>query len=655
MVHGGDFAGRHYSALTQINSQTVKDLKPAWSLDFDTVRNQEAEPIVVDGVAYVTTAASKVYAVNAATGQLIWKYDPKVSGLELASACCDIVNRGAAVYNGKVIIGALDGRVIALDAKTGKEVWSTQSFPQGSTYTITGYPRVIHNKVIIGNAGADLGTRGFVVAYDADTGKEAWKFYLVPGDPKVPDHAASDGVMETLMRPTWSGDNYYRYGGGGTAWDEIDYDPELNQLYVGTGNGSPWNPAYRTNRKGDNLFLCSVVALDPDTGKYIWHYQENPQEAWDYNAVMPMILTDMQVGGQNHKVLLHAPKNGFFYVIDRVTGKVLSAKNYVPVNWTTGIDLKTGRPIDTPNNRYENGTFTNAPATGGAHNWQPMALDPQTGLVYLTLAEGSTTFTPEKDFKPIGIGSFNTGVAREHAFGKSYLSAWNPQTQSEVWRSPFGGGGVLATAGGLIFQGRGSVTGEMVALSAADGKPLWSYPTPNGIVAPPITYSVAGVQYVMVAAGSGAGGPGGGGEEKARQPGRLIAFRLNGTATLPREPGPAPPPNPADKVWSAEAVAHGKDRYALLCFRCHGPNASSSNVVPDLRRSSYLTDDGAWKAVVMDGALNIHGMVGWSKFMTNADAEDIRGFVSSEATKLKMAAKPPTDDRRSSQAPQKEQ
>jgi quinohemoprotein ethanol dehydrogenase len=656
LVHGGDLSGRHYSALDQINAASVKDLKPAWSLDFDTVRNQEAEPIVVDGVAYVTTAASKVYAVDAASGKLLWKYDPKVSGLALATACCEIVNRGAAVYKGRVYVGALDGRLIALDARTGAEVWSAQTFPKDSLYTITGYPRVIRGKVIIGNGGADLGVRGFVSAYDAQTGKLAWKFWLVPGDPaKGADHAASDAIMETLMRPTWSGD-YAKYGGGGTAWDEIDYDPELNQLYVGTGNGSPWNPQYRTDRKGDNLFLCSVVALDPDTGKYIWHYQENPQEAWDYNSVMPMIQTDMTIDGRKHKVLLHAPKNGFFYILDRVTGHVLSAKPLVPgIKWATGIDLKTGRPIETPNSRYESGTFTNSPNTGGAHNWQPMALDPQTGLVYLTLSEGSTTFTAEKDFKPIGIGAFNTGVAREHAFGKSYLSAWNPQTQSEAWRSPFGGGGVLATAGGLVFQGRGSVTGEMVALRADNGQQAWAYPTPNGIVAPPVTYSVDGVQYVMVATGSGAGGPGGGGEAKQRQPGRLIAFRLNGTATLPKEPGPAPPANPADKVWNAAAVQHGKQTYATLCFRCHGPNASSSNVVPDLRRSAYLTGEAAWKAVVMDGVLNPHGMVGWSAFMSAGDAEDIRRFVSSEASKLKAAAKPATDERRRGQAVQREQ
>jgi quinohemoprotein ethanol dehydrogenase len=634
LVHGGDFAGRHYSTLDQINPATVKDLKPAWSLEFDTYRGQESEPIVVDGVAYVTTAASKVMAVDAATGRRIWFYDPQVSGRNLTAACCDIVNRGPAVYKGKVFVATLDGRLIALDSRTGRVIWSAQTTPKDSNYTITGYPRVIKNKVIIGNAGGDLGIRGYLSAWDADTGKMAWKFYLVPGDPKVPDQAASDEIMEKLVRPTWSGSDYYKpgYGGGGNAWADIVYDPELNSLYVGTGNGSPWNIKFRSEGKGDNLFLCSVVALDPDTGKYKWHYQENPAESWDYNSVMPMILTDMTVDGQTRKVLYHAPKNGFFYVIDRTNGKLVSAKNYVPVTWASGIDQATGRPIDVANNRYTDGPFKVSPGTGGSHNWHPMALNPDTGVVYLDARESASIFNNDPSFTPYYIAQFNTGGFRIHSGGPSYTLAWDPKTQKEVWRAPGVGGSYLLTKAGLLFHGEG---GQLVARRAADGQQVWSYRTPNGIGAPPVTYSVNGEQYILVAGGP-LGGP-----VRVRQNGRLYAFKLNGKATLPPEPALAPPANPAKETWDAKTVAHGEERYTARCNRCHGLNGGPPNyTVPDLRRSAFLPSKAGWKAVVIDGALEKNGMIGWKQWLSDDDAEAIRAYVSSQAVKLAAQTAP---------------
>jgi quinohemoprotein ethanol dehydrogenase len=631
--------GDHYSRLTQINVDTVKDLKPAWSADYDTYRGQEAEPIVVDGVMYVSTAWSKVYAYDAATGKQLWFYDPKVPGDTGVKTCCDTVNRGVAVYKGRVFVATLDGRMVALDAATGRELWSAMTVDPKSQLTITGAPRVVHDKVIIGNAGADFGVRGYVSAYDTKTGKMVWRFYTAPGDPaKGPDHAASDDIMEKMVRPTWSGD-YAKYGGGATAWHAIMYDKELNQLYVGTGNGSPWNPKYRTAGKGDNLFLCSVIALDPDTGKYIWHYQENPQEAWDYNSVQPMILADLVIDGAKRKVLMHAPKNGLFYVIDRTTGKVISAKPIVPVTWTSGIDLTTGKPIEAPNARYTDGPVKIAPVTTGAHNWHPMAFSQQTGLVYLSVQENSAEFRDLPNWKPIVRGPFNTGVGTSgFTVGATSLLAWNPVTQTEAWRVPIvTRSGVLATAGGLVFHGDGLVTGKFSAYRADTGKRIWSWDTPNGIQAGAISYMVKGEQYVAITTGNGAGGLTPDVDSRQRQNGRMVVFKLNGKATLPPPPPVAPAANPSSDAFTAEQVTHGQGNYAVYCSRCHGINAATANVIPDLRRSAVLTDKDTWQAIVHDGALADNGMVAWGPHLSREQVEEVRAYVSAQATKLRQA------------------
>ena len=634
LVNGGTLNGEHYSALDQINLDTIADLRPAWSFDFDTTRSQEAEPIVVDGVMYVTTSWSKVYAINAATGEQIWFYDPQVPGETGYMACCDVVNRGAAVYKGRVYVAALDGRLIALDAATGREAWSTMTVPEDGNYTITGAPRVVKDLVIIGNAGGDFGVRGFVSAYRADTGELAWRFYLAPGDPAAgPDNAASDNVMESLIRPTWSGE-YWRYGGGANAWNAIVYDSELDQIYIGTGNGSPWNPAYRTNGEGDNLFICSIVALDPDTGEYIWHYQQNPQEAWDYNSVMPIILADLTIDGRERKVLMQAPKNGFFYVIDRTNGRVISAGQLTETTWASSINLETGRPVEHPNARYTNGPFTARPGTAGAHNWHPMAYSPRTGLVYLTVRESETTFRQDPNYTRRDDGVFNAGNLRQTAFHDTFLMAWDPVRQREAWRAPVGGGGVLATAGGLVFQGRGQVIGEFVAFRADTGEQVWSHNTPNGIVAGAVTYSIGGEQYIAISTGAGGGGMTGGTDARERQPGRVVAFKLNGTATLPPEPGPAPPANPSSERWTSAQVTRGEGVYAQYCARCHGMRAGSSNVIPDLRRSSAVTDGGLWSSIVMDGMLAANGMIGFREHLSAEEAGAVRGYVSSQARTL---------------------
>jgi quinohemoprotein ethanol dehydrogenase len=652
LTHGGGWSEQRYSRLDQINTHNVGRLRPAWSVEFDTTRGQESTPLIVDGVMYVTTAWSKVYALDAATGRQRWFFDPKVPGAAGVPTCCDVNNRGVAVYGGNVYVGTVDGRLIALDAANGRPIWTTATTAPGSLYSITGAPRAARGKIFIGNAGADFGGRGYVSAYDAASGKLVWRFYTVPGDPSAPpDGAASDEVLARIARPTWFGD-WYKYGGGGHVWNAIVYDPDFNQLYVGTGNGYPWNQNYRSADKGDNLFVSSIVALDADTGRYKWHYQETPGDRWDFDAVADITLVDLTLEGERRKVLLHAPKNGFFYVIERQSGKLLSAKPFVPgVNWATNVDLKSGRPAIVPAARYRDTPFTGRPGGGGGHNWNPVAFSPKTTLLYLPARLGFTRYRPLPTYQYVpglpnlGIELFEArhGDAQPAVAALAgrpepdYLLAWNPVTQSEAWRASGGGGGVLATAGDLVFQGRSrdGLLGELVAFRATNGERLWSANTPDAIIAGPVTYSVAGRQYV--AASSGASLMSFGARARMRHYGHLVVFTLDGTGALPPDPAVAPPANPPTEVAVAADVAAGEDHYGRFCARCHGIETVSSNIVPDLRRSPVLSHPGAWQQIVIGGALTDHGMVGWSGFLTPAQAETIRRYVGEKARTLQKS------------------
>jgi quinohemoprotein ethanol dehydrogenase len=651
IAHGGGWAEQRFSTLTQINTQTVSQLKPAWYFDYDTTRGQESTPIVVDGVMYVSTAWSKVYALNAKTGAQIWFFDPKVPGAAGIPACCDIVNRGVAVYKGKIFVGTVDGRLIALDAATGKPVWTAVTTPAGTTYSITGAPRVARDKVFIGNAGSEFGGRGYVSAYDVQTGKLVWRFYTVPGNPTAePDGAASDDVLAHIARPTWFGE-WYKYGGGGHVWNALVFDPDFDQLYLATGNGYPWNRTHRSAGRGDNLFLASIVAVDADTGRYKWHYQEVPGEEWDYDSIADITLVDLRIDGRQRKVLLHAPKDGFFYVIDRETGKVLSAKPYISgVNWATGVDLETGRPDIVEAARYKNAPWLGIPGGGGGHNWHPVAFSPVTGLLYIPATESSTYYEALPEFHYVE-GIPHIGINRQTmvhgpggglpqgptgtSFG-SYLIAWNPVTQTEVWRANGRGNGVLATAGNLVFQGRArsGLLGEFIAFRADNGDRLWSYNTPNAIAAGPITYRVDGEQYVAVS--SGASAISFNAQARVRDNGRMLAFKLNGSGTLPADAPLAPPANPPEQTASKGDYDKGKAHYDLYCSRCHGIDTQSANVIPDLRRSRMLTDPNAWRTVVIDGALSDRGMVSWSKYLSPADSEAVRAYVGEQARVLQQ-------------------
>jgi quinohemoprotein ethanol dehydrogenase len=657
LATGRNYQETRYSPLTQINDTNAGSLGLVWSYDLDTRRIQEATPLAVDGVIYTTSAWSKVQAFEAATGKLLWQFDPKVPGAAAAKACCDVVNRGAAYWNGKVYVGTIDGRLIAIDARTGKQVWSTQTTDPTRNYTITGAPRVVKGRVLIGNGGADLGVRGYVSAYDAETGKMAWRFYVVPGQPGVKDGAVSDGILDKIAEKTWSGQWWSETGGrgGGTVWDSMAYDPDLDLLYVGTGNSGYWNKKLRSPGDGDNLFVASILALRPETGEYVWHFQEVPGDEWDFTSTAQMILTDLVIDGKPRKVLLHAPKNGVFYILDRQSGRLISAKPYIPIDWARSIDASTGRPDIAPEARYDltGRMFLGKPDGFGGHDWQPMAFNKTTGLVYLPVQERGSARMGDPAFQPKPFG-LNTGLDSTVGYGatieyrkknppKGYLLAWDPVQQKEIWRVPsptVWNGGVLTTAGNIIVQGDGA--GFVQILEAQSGRKLWSFDAQSGIVAAPISFSVNGKQYLTLVTGSprpanaslaGAAIKGGQMNPVAQPPkGRVLTFALGGTGKLPPsevlEHYVAVAP---EQAAGPETVAVGESAYNRTCVYCHGYKAVSDGDFPDLRHSVAIADNNLWKSIVWDGALEANGMVAFGKNFDLAQVEAIRAFIIGQA------------------------
>jgi len=634
LSHGRTYAEQRYSPLTKINDGNVNRLGLAWSIDLDNDRGLEATPIVVDGVMYSTLAWSRVFAVDAASGKKLWEFDPGVAKAKGRHACCDVVNRGVAVWKGKVFVGTLDGRLIALDSVTGKQIWSAQTTDNVQPYTITGAPRVVHGKVIIGNGGAELGVRGYFSAYDADSGKMAWRFYVVPGDPAKPQE--SPELARAL--PTWTGE-WWKYGGGGTAWNSMAYDPKLNLLYVGTGNGSPWNRQIRSPGGGDNLYLSSIVAVNADTGHMVWHYQTTPGDSWDFTATQDIILADMEIDGKARKVLMQAPKNGFFYVLDRATGELLSAEKFGKVTWAERVDLKTGRPVENPTARYEKEPSVQWPGPFGAHNWQPMSFSPKTGLVYIPYQELPFVYSNSaKDFK-FRPGAWNLGAGEENftAFPREVASgalvAWDPVKQKAAWKAPYAfhwNGGTMATAGNLVFQG--TADGRFVAYSADAGRKLWEFAAQTGVMAGPVTYTAGGEQYVAVMAGWG-GAAGLIGGEATLAPGvgnvsRLLVFKLDGKSALP----PLPVKQitytrvPQPVTASAEVIAHGSKIFHTTCSMCHGVGAVSGGMIPDLRYSTDATRN-AMEDIVMKGALHARGMASFGDVVTADDLAAVKAYI----------------------------
>ncbi len=642
LAHGRTFSEQRYSPLDQVNTDNVGNLELAWYLDLDTSRGQQATPIVVDGVLYSTSAWSKVQAVDAKTGRLLWQYDPQVPGIWDVRACCGVQNRGAAIWQGRVISATLDGRLIALDAVTGELIWEILTTDQAQSYTITGAPRIIGDKIIIGNGGAEYGVRGYVTAYDLETGEQVWRFYTVPGNP-------ADGFeddTQAMAAETWTGE-WWAQGGGGTAWDSFAYDPELNLVYVGTGNGSPWPRSIRSPGGGDNLFLASIVALDADSGEYRWHYQTTPGDTWDFTATQHMILADLEIDGQQRQVLMQAPKNGFFFVLDRETGELISAENFVPVNWATHIDMATGRPVEAIDARYDETLAAKkiAPGPAGSHNWHPMSYNPDTGLVYIPARQAPLVYKRDEEFEPRPIGA-NLGVNTWDPPGEiidlpeefmpefqGMLLAWDPVEQKEAWRAGqplFENGGVLSTAGNLVFHG--TADDQLKAYNAQSGEQLWSTDTQSGVLAPPITYSIDGEQYIAVVAGWGGVyanllGVVLNADGKRENISRILAFKLNGDAELPARPAPPEAPEAPAIFGGEEQIAAGGSLYGKSCAICHGVAAISGGVLPDLRRSPMIGSAEAFHSVVIDGAMVDRGMAGWSEVLSDEDAEAIRAFI----------------------------
>ena len=645
LLHGRTYAEERHSPLDQINTTNIDQIGLSWSFETGTNRGHETTPIVKDGVMFITAPWSVVHALDAKTGDLLWTHDPQVERAWANNACCDVVNRGVALYENSIFFGTIDGRLISLDKDTGTENWSILTIDKSRPYTITGAPRIVKGNVIIGNGGGEFGVRGYVTAYDVDSGDELWRFYTVPGNPNEPFESPE---MEIAAK-TWSGGKWWEYGGGGTVWDSMAYDPALDTLYIGTGNGSPWNRYVRSPGGGDNLYLSSIVALDPDTGDYKWHYQTTPGDSWDYTATQHMILADLEINGQMRKVIMQAPKNGFFYVIDRTNGELISAENYVPINWATHVDMETGRPVENPANNYFDTPALTTPGPLGGHNWQPMAFNPDTGLVYIPAQEMLFVYSHDKDFE-YNPKTWNTGqqiemtylpknpdelaMVDKATFG--YLLAWDPVAQKEVWREQYQrpwSGGLLSTAGDLVLQGTSD--GRFIAFDAASGEILWSVDTGQGIIAPPITYMIDEEQYIAVQVGYGGAyalaGAFPSANKNPAQNGRMLVFKLGGEEMSPPVQSIAKV-NPVVPSMTTDAltIARGEYEYHEHCQFCHGAGVIGGGVIPDLR---YLDEVGhkTFLGVILGGMHSEKGMASFKDVLSLEQANQIQAYIISQA------------------------
>jgi quinohemoprotein ethanol dehydrogenase len=643
---GGGVDESSYSRLTQINTGNVGKLGLAWSLDLPDEVTLEAPPIEVGGTLYFPGSYAAVYAVDAKTGKQLWRYDPQTWKHHPDKMHFSFgANRGVAYESGKVFVAALDCRLIALDARTGKELWVAETTPPGSFNICTGAPRTMNGKVIIGNGGADFGARGFVTAFDSSTGKQLWRFYTTPGSP---DENKGHPALEAAAR-TWGADFWKHTGGGGTAWNGITFDPEANRVYIGAGNAGPYDPTVRDPNpdakggKGDNLYTSSIVALDADTGKYVWHYQENPRDSWDYKATPNIQMATLNIDGKPRKVLMHAPTNGFFYVLDRDTGKLINQPGKTTViNWAKSIDVKTGRPNEEPDIRYETGLTELWPGTVGGHNWQPMSYSPRTGLVYIPIQQIGARFAKngkasDNAFDVMGL--LMEPIISKEGDGHGYLVAWNPVTQKEAWRvqnKNLWNGGTLALAGGLVFQG--TAEGMFYAYDARSGKRVWEFNAGLGIVGAPISYSIDGKQYVSVLVGYGGTTAAYGhfmdvGWKFGAQPRRLLTFAIGGTARLAPTPGPDMTVHALDDpslVLSEADVQAGKG-LSVQCAACHGIAFQATGTPgPDLRESAIALRLDTLTQLLRSGALMERGMPKFDK-LTDEQIRQIHAYLRAKA------------------------
>lgn len=640
-AYGRTHSEQRFSPLNDININNVNQLHLDWSVDLPDKGGLVSTPLVIEGIIYFTGTMNIVRALNAATGVKIWEYDPETGknlGLRRISGWSH--SRGISYYAGKIFLATWDGRLIALNARNGQPVWTVQTVDKDKWYNITGAPKAFKGKVLIGNGGSEAGpARGYVTAYDVETGQLAWRFYIVPGNP-------ADGFENEAMRmaaKTWTGE-WWKFGGGGNSWHGFTYDAELDQLYIGTGNGGPWNRQVRSPEGGDNLFLSSIVALDPDDGSYLWHYQTTPGESWDYNSNMDIVLADLTLQGKPVKTILHAPKNGFFYVIDRTNGRLISAKPFVETTWASHIDSLTGKPVEITGSRYEQDTAYITPSPHGGHSWHAMSYNPLTGLVYLPTIHDAEEFTVEgMDLEAIknkpasaGIAVRLTGKAKKTRPYEGSLQAWNPVSQQQVWSIPqkdLWNAGTLTTAGHLVFQGRAD--GQFLAYNAINGDSLWSFNAGLGISAPPITYKIGGTQYLALLVGWGGAYAGVGeknlGWDYGYHQRRLLVFSLTGRQVSP----PIKPPHFPTPIDHPELTVNPK--LASLgagiywkCGGCHGAKAVAKGMAPDLRASPLTLDTLTFRLVVKEGLKLAGGMPAYPD-LTDEQVLGIFHYIRKEA------------------------
>jgi quinohemoprotein ethanol dehydrogenase len=661
LTSGRDRGGTYFSPLREINDGNVARLGFAWQYELGTNRGLEGTPIVVDGVMYAVGNWGRVYALDAASGRELWTFVPPVDGQWGRYACCDVVSRGLAVWQGRVYTAATDGWLYALDAATGRELWKADTLigrDRHVPYALSGAPQVAGSVVVIGNSGADFGVRGYVTAYDLASGAMKWRFFTVPHDPAL---GPQEGEHLDKALPTWDPDSQWDRGGGGTVWDGMAYDPDLDLLYIGTGNASPYNWKRRSPRGGDNLYLASIIAIEAGTGRMAWHYQQVPGENWDYTATMKMILTDLVVDGRRRKVLMQAPKNGFFYVLDRATGELISARPYAHVNWTKGIDPATGRPIPNPDIAYETAPKLIFPGMAGAHSWHPMSFNPQTGLVYIPAIDVPMVYV-DASRRPVGEvqGSFDVIALPSEFYDPEVLAplfgplpplaqlsrgspgpaastgalrAFDPLSGRVAWEQPGGNawdGGVISTAGNLVI--RGDAAGRLNVYEARSGRLLKQVDVGTSIMAAPATYMAQGRQYIAVMAGyGGAGGfhftPDTAAYRYGNE-GRIVAFRLDGgEVPKPASVVEAPMPEPPALTASAETVARGELLYTRYCARCH---VFGRGLLPDLRRAAPATH-ALFDRIVLEGLYVGKGMGRFDDVLSASDVDAIHAYVIARA------------------------
>lgn len=640
--YGRDYSEQRYSPLTQITPDTISQLNLAWFGDLaERGGSYETTPVVANGRIFVSSPWSKVYAFDAKTGQQLWKYDPRVPGAFAVKLCCGIVNRGVSTYKDMIIWGTLDGRLMAVKAETGELVWERQVTDPEQWHSITGAPRIANGRIFIGEAGSEFHMRGYMAAYSADSGEELWRWWAVPGNPAL---GFEQPELE-MAATTWKGE-WWLTGGGGTPWDGIVYDPVTDLVIIGTGNGAPWPAEVRSPGGGDNLFTSSIVALDASTGAYRWHYQATPMDSWDFDNTQQLVTADLVINGEEKHVVMQAPKNGVFYVIEAATGTVISADLFVPsANWMTGFD-DNWRPILNPDANY--GAFGDrgfhvVPSAGGAHSWHPMAFNPGTGLMYVPTNYGSFPLVAEAGAKmgnqllSINVGKRPQQEAPVLEGAGSYLLAWDPVNRKPVWEQRMGSSraGVMTTAGNLVFQSSGPI---FSAFRADTGEQVWTAETQAGVVGGAASYEVDGEQYVAVVAGQG----GGRGGYWAPNYARLLVYKLGGTAVLPEQVTFTPPElNPPADFGDAALLAQGEMHYNEHCASCHGNSGRVSSLFPDLKYAAALGNADLFNAIVIDGALQNNGMVSFAEFLTPAEADSIRAYVVSLANIAKNAPPPP--------------